>query len=197
MCEKKDFFVSRRGVDQAWATWIAEMLENVGYTTMIQDWDFEIGGNIKLNMQKGLEYCERYIAVISKDYFDSVDCNEEWTSMMTTQLNENKTLLIPIKISCFYPTRGLFNNKSYIDLYEVNEKEAQNRLLNGIKSVYNKPRKSKGFPGGENLNRQQSKAIYPPNNINAYTPENNVYRDYVDKTIEFKSNTIDTIKINL
>ena len=36
-----DFFISYNHKDEQWATWIAKTLEDSGYTTIIQAWDFK------------------------------------------------------------------------------------------------------------------------------------------------------------
>ena len=48
----KDFFISYNKADRAWAEWIAWTLEEAGYSTTIQAWDFQAGGNFVLEMQK-------------------------------------------------------------------------------------------------------------------------------------------------
>ncbi len=45
MSEKKDFFISYNQADRRWAEWIAWYLEEEGYTTVIQAWDFQPGSN--------------------------------------------------------------------------------------------------------------------------------------------------------
>jgi hypothetical protein len=37
---KRDFFISFNKADRAWATWIAWVLEEAGYSVFFQDWDF-------------------------------------------------------------------------------------------------------------------------------------------------------------
>src|SRR4051812_38492869 len=44
--DKRDFFVSFNQADRAWATWIAWVLEEAGYSVFFQDWDFR--GNFVL-----------------------------------------------------------------------------------------------------------------------------------------------------
>ena len=39
----KDFFVSYNKADREWAEWIAWQLEESGYTTVLQAWDFLAG----------------------------------------------------------------------------------------------------------------------------------------------------------
>lgn len=55
----KNFFVSYNGKDKAWAEWIAYQLEEAGYTTVIQAWDFQAGGNFVLEMQKATAEAEK------------------------------------------------------------------------------------------------------------------------------------------
>lgn len=63
---KRDFFVSFNKADRAWATWIAWVLEEAGYSVFFQDWDFR--GNFVLEMDKAHSWSRRTIAVLSPDY---------------------------------------------------------------------------------------------------------------------------------
>ena len=47
---RRDFFVSFNCADRAWAEWIAYELEDAGYTTFFQHWDFSPGSNFVLEM---------------------------------------------------------------------------------------------------------------------------------------------------
>jgi hypothetical protein len=44
-----NFFISYNKADHPWATWSAWQLEEVGYTVLIQAWDFRPGSNFILN----------------------------------------------------------------------------------------------------------------------------------------------------
>ena len=50
----KDFFISYNKTDKEWAKWIAGTLEEYGYETVIQEWDFEPGNNFILKMQEAI-----------------------------------------------------------------------------------------------------------------------------------------------
>ena len=65
----KNFFISYTGRDRAWAEWIAWILEEEGYSTVIQAWDFRPGGNFVLDMQQATT-AARTIAVLSSLYLD-------------------------------------------------------------------------------------------------------------------------------
>jgi hypothetical protein len=41
----RDFFISYTGSDRTWAEWVAWQLEEAGYTTILQAWDFEAGSH--------------------------------------------------------------------------------------------------------------------------------------------------------
>jgi hypothetical protein len=47
---RRDFFISYTGADLAWAEWIAWQLEEAGWTTILQAWDFAVGQNFILRM---------------------------------------------------------------------------------------------------------------------------------------------------
>ena len=63
--DRRNFFVSYTSVDEGWATWIAHVLEDTGYSAVIQAWDFRPGSNFVIEMQQALQSSERLIAVLS------------------------------------------------------------------------------------------------------------------------------------
>jgi hypothetical protein len=76
----KDFFVSYSGADRAWAEWIAWVLEEAGYTVVLQAWDFRPGSNFVLEMQQAAAQAERTIAVFSPDFLASRFTAPEWAA---------------------------------------------------------------------------------------------------------------------
>ena len=68
---RKDFFISYTHADQGWDAWIAWHLEEAGYHTMLQAWDFQAGSNFVLDMDAATRQATRTIAVLSPDYFTS------------------------------------------------------------------------------------------------------------------------------
>lgn len=63
----KDFFVNYNKADRPWAEWIAWRLEEAGYSTVIQAWDFRPGSNFVLEMHRAAQEAERTVAVLSPD----------------------------------------------------------------------------------------------------------------------------------
>ena len=145
MKANKDFFISYTHNDEQWATWIAGTLENAGYTTIIQAWDFKPGESFIHNMHKALIDCERFIAVLSEKYFESLYCQAEWENAFMNDPTGEKALFIPVRTDSAEP-KGLFASRIYIDLFGKSEEEAKQTLLNGV-STENRPKNAPSFPG--------------------------------------------------
>jgi len=160
MDDKKDFFISYTKEDEQWAEWIAGTLEEAGYKTIIQAWDFKAGENFVSNMHNALINAERFIAVLSYKYLESLLCQVEWTAAFTKDLKSEKALFIPIRIADVEPI-GLLAPIVYIDLYGVDKEIAKNKLLNGV-NVSRRPRNIPSFPG---TNRTQLSGKMPFNNL--------------------------------
>ncbi|MDR2579425.1 MAG: tetratricopeptide repeat protein [Fibromonadaceae bacterium] len=144
--DKRDFFISYNKTDEQWTKWIAAVLEQNGYSCYIQALDFRPGGNFVLDMQNSLTQSERFIAVLSPNYLDSMYCQAEWASAFTKDPNGEKGIFIPVRVSDVEP-KGLFAGIVYIDLFSVKEEKiAVERLLNGVdkKDI---PRHRPSYPG--------------------------------------------------
>ena len=127
MSEKIDFFISHSHVDKQWAEWIASFLEQEGYSTFWGDRDLKVGDNFVSIIQEYIEKADRMIAVCSPSYFSSTFCQAE----VSTMLAKKKNGIIPVKVSDVQPI-GELANILYIDLYNVNESEAKERLLKAV-----------------------------------------------------------------
>ena len=75
-----DFFVSYTSADKAWAEWIGYVLEEEGFTAVIQAWDFRPGSNFVLEMQRAATEADRTIMVLSPDYLKSQFASPEWAA---------------------------------------------------------------------------------------------------------------------
>jgi TIR domain len=62
----RDFFISYNRFDQQWAEWVAWILEEAGYSVVIQAWDFRPGGNFVLDMQRAAADSNKTIAILSE-----------------------------------------------------------------------------------------------------------------------------------
>lgn len=142
----KDFFVSYNGADKDWAEWIAWTLEDVGYTTVIQAWDIRPGSDFVLEMQKAASQAEKTVAVLSKNYLNAQYTHPEWAAAFAKDPQGNERLLIPIRVG-ICDLNGLLQQRVYIDLVGINDKQkARDILIKGL-SCRNKPTKEPIFPG--------------------------------------------------
>jgi tetratricopeptide (TPR) repeat protein len=84
----KDFFISYNKADRAWAEWIAWQLDEAGYTTIVQAWDFRPGSNFVLGMQHAAIESARTIGVLSSDYLNALFTQPEWAAAFAQDLPE-------------------------------------------------------------------------------------------------------------
>ncbi|MBI4787368.1 MAG: toll/interleukin-1 receptor domain-containing protein [Chloroflexi bacterium] len=140
-----DFFISYNHADQSWAEWIAWQLEQAGFTTVIQAWDFRPGSNFILEMQRAAAECERTIAVLSPNYLASLFTQPEWAAALARDPTGAKRALVPIRVrEC--ELKGLLAPVVYIDFVGVDEPTAKQRLLDGIHRERRVPVKPPAFP---------------------------------------------------
>jgi tetratricopeptide (TPR) repeat protein len=142
---KKDFFISYNKADRLWAEWIAWHLEDEGYTTLIQAWDFRPGSNFILEMNKAVIEADRTIAIISPDYLTSQYTQTEWTAVLARDPSGEHGTLLPIRVrEC--DLKGILPQIIYIDLVELEESDAQKVLLSEIRQERVKPTVRPIFP---------------------------------------------------
>jgi tetratricopeptide (TPR) repeat protein len=141
----KDFFISYTGADQAWAEWIAETLEQADYVTVLQAWDFRPGENFIQRMNQALDEAKRVLAVLSPAYFASEYARDEWTAALVRDRGQGDRLL-PVRVAaCQLPP--LLANRVYIDLVDLEEQLAAERLRAGVEPGRVRPVGKRRFPG--------------------------------------------------
>ena len=143
--EKKDFFISYNKHDKAWAEWIAWQLENAGYSTIIQAWDFRPSGNFVADMQRAMANTERTIAVLSPDYLTSKFTQPEWHAAFASDPTGELGLLLPVMVHECTLT-GLLPQIVHIKMTGLSEDEAIEALLEGVKRGRARPETSPDFP---------------------------------------------------
>lgn len=144
----KDFFISYNGADKVWAEWIAWQLEEAGFSTILQAWDFRPGGNFVLKMQEASEKAKRTIAVLSPNYLRADFTQPEWTAAFSRDPQGTKGILVPVMArDCKKELEGLWPQIIYISLLSLSEQAARKTLLEGINRDRNKPKTPPAFPG--------------------------------------------------
>jgi hypothetical protein len=144
MSSEKDFFISYNQEDRQWAEWIAWILEEKNYSVVIQAWDFRPGGNFVLEMQKAV-IAHRIIAVLSENYINAEFTHPEWATAFSRDPKGEKGILIPVRVKAC-PLPGLLAPIIYVDIVELGEEEAQEKLIKSL-NLRNKPPIKPLFPG--------------------------------------------------
>jgi hypothetical protein len=143
----KDFFVTYSSKDQPWPTWVAATLESAGYTVTLQAWDFRPGDNFMAKMDEALTGCRHAIGILSPNYLKSVFTRAEWTAAYRQTLLGKARGFIPVRVVDCDPS-PLLGPIAYIDLVDIEEDEARERLLAGV-DTRPVPRAAPPFPGGK------------------------------------------------
>jgi hypothetical protein len=143
--QQRDFFISYTSTDRTWAEWIAWQLEEAGWTTVLQAWDFAPGDNFVERMRDALEQADRTIALLSQAYLASPYATDEWTGAFLHD-RQHAGRLLPVRIEeCQLPR--LLATRVYIDLVGLGRQAARSRLLEGVQRGRRRPKRVPGFPG--------------------------------------------------
>lgn len=149
----RDFFVSYAGADKQWAEWIAYVLEEQGFSVVIQAWDFRPGSNFVVEMQNAAESAIRTIMVLSPDYLQSQFAAPEWAAAFAKDPQGIERKLLPVVVRACEP-RGMLKPLVHIDLTGRDEPDARDTLIEGLGSGRAKPSARPAFPappGGQSL----------------------------------------------
>ena len=153
-----DFFISYNKADEAWAVWIAWVVEEAGYKVIIEAWDFRPGGNFVQKMNEAVAEAERTIAVLSPNYLSPQAryAFAEWAAAIAQDPTGEKGKLVPVRIAdC--DVRGLLSTIIYIDLVGlVDESAAREKLRAGLQ---------KGCPKLKTPVFPAAKPLFPPNSV--------------------------------
>ena len=145
MAKRADFFISYTKSDRAWAEWIAWTLEEAGYTTVNQAWDFGPGTNFVLKMNEATRTSKQILMVLSKAYLRSRFANSEWAAGFVDDPEGTRKRLLPVRVGKS-PPHPLLKALVYTDLVDATEAEARERLINAL-NPRAKPEQAPVFPG--------------------------------------------------
>ena len=181
MDDSKNFFISRTGKNSEWAKWIAGTLENHNYSTIIQDWDFYSGENIISNMDNAIKNTQATIVVWSKEYEEKELCKEEWTATFMDSFKKGSNRKLFIARIEEHEVVGILSARSYFDLFNKNEEDAEKELLNKVSS---EPidRKDFNFPNKDSKKIKQD-VVFPIHL--SKSQNNNLLFKYKQKITEY------------
>lgn len=143
-----DFFISYTAVDRQHAEWIAWQLEDAGYNTFFDKWDFRPGNNFVLLMQYATTVAKHTIGVLSPSYLEALYTQPEWAATFADDPIGKSRKFIPVRVVECNVT-GILKPIVYIDLVDClkrsDENGAKEALLIGIKDRA-KPKCPPAFP---------------------------------------------------
>ncbi|MGW5428960.1 WD40 domain-containing protein [Streptomyces sp. NPDC004059] len=146
-----DFFISYSPADERWASWIAWTLEEAGYRTVLQAWDFVPGTNFVDFMDRGVSESAAVIAVLSRNYERSRYGRMEWQAALRADPDAPERRLITVRVEDI-PVEGLLATITYVDLVPVADPAAARELLLArVRQALDgraRPSLPPGYPGG-------------------------------------------------
>lgn len=142
--EPLDFFISYTGCDEAWAEWIAWQLEAENFSVLIEAWDFLPGSDVPDHIDRGMK-ARHTLAVVSAAYLKSKHCLNEALGAAWNGGDIGQRKLIPLRIEDVRDT-GTIGKKAWIDLFDVEEATARERLLK-VTLETARPTRPPNFPG--------------------------------------------------
>ncbi|MFJ4619305.1 TIR domain-containing protein [Streptomyces sp. NPDC088812] len=146
-----DFFVSYSPADERWASWIAWTLEEAGYRTVLQAWDFVPGTNFVDFMDRGVSESAAVIAVLSRNYERSRYGRMEWQAALRADPDVPERRLLTVRVEDI-PVEGLLATITYVDLVPVTDPAAaRDLLLTRVRQALDgraRPSLRPDYPGG-------------------------------------------------
>ncbi|MEW5533630.1 toll/interleukin-1 receptor domain-containing protein, partial [Streptomyces virginiae] len=145
-----DFFISYSPADEQWAAWIAWTLEEAGYRTVVQAWDFVPGTNFIDFMDRGVSESVAVIAVLSRHYERSTYGRMEWQAALRASPESPERRLLTVRVDEM-PIEGLLATITYVDLVGVADTDtARSLLLTRVGQAVDghaRPGRRPGYPG--------------------------------------------------
>ena len=127
----KDFFISYNKADQKVAEWVGWVLEEAGYSVVLQSWDFRPGENFILKMHRASTETRSTIALLSANYLASDFARQELAAALASDPQGRSRRLIPIRVGEFKP-EGLLGSLVYADILGLPEEAARLVILQAL-----------------------------------------------------------------
>ncbi|WP_371497630.1 FxSxx-COOH system tetratricopeptide repeat protein [Kitasatospora sp. NBC_00374] len=143
--QRVDFFISHAGADRAWAEWVAWQLEDAGYTTELDHWDWAPGENFVLKMNQALDGGGRMVALFSAAYFEPERfTTDEWTAIVAA-----KDKMVPIRLDTA-KAPSILGPIITASIQNMDADAAHTALLEAVRKALGergRPHQEPGFPG--------------------------------------------------
>jgi hypothetical protein len=144
-----DFFISHAGTDEEWATWIAQQLENAGYTVELDVWSWAAGMDVIEATQRAMDHAARVLAVWSPDYFTRLWAQlEHRVTFAAAQTRPGWLLPVVVHACAEEMIPVLYRTLIRVDLVDLGESEARARLLKAVAGP-RRPTARLPYPGSQ------------------------------------------------
>jgi len=154
-----DVFISYASEDADWAKWIGWVLEEEGYTVVLQQWDFLPGSNFILQMHRTSRSCKHTMPVLSPAFLSSHYTHPEWAAAVAEDPTGEARKLIPVRVrECVLD--GLLRPIVYVDLVGEDEDTARRKLVSSISGDRLKPRIQPKYPNASEAAREEQ-PVFP------------------------------------
>ncbi|WP_083532887.1 toll/interleukin-1 receptor domain-containing protein [Bosea sp. WAO] len=141
-----DFFINYTSADSQWAEWIAYVLEERSFKTIIQAWYFIPGSNFVLEMQRATSQADRTVLVLSPDYLRSGMASSEWARAFNRDPEGLERKLLPVMVRRCEPD-GLLASIVQVRIDAMDEDAARDAVLASASRARAKPSGPPPFPG--------------------------------------------------
>jgi hypothetical protein len=146
MTSNNSYFVSYNQRDRTWAEWIAWTIEDLGYRSHIQAWDFIPGRNWVNEMQTRLADSHAVVCVLSPDFLNSDFAAAEWQAAFASDPIGRERRLIPVRVKeC--QLEAILQTIVYVDLVGIDRDKARELLRRALIGERAKPKAEPNFPG--------------------------------------------------
>jgi hypothetical protein len=163
-------FISYNKADAAWAEWVAWIFHDIGYQVTLQAWNFRPGHNFVHEMNLALTQSDQCILVLSPESLTSDFVSAEWAAAFARDPTGKGRKLIPVRVRDCTPD-GLLGQIVHIDLVGLDEKSAEQRLVDGLRDP-RPPSARPSFPGmgGSSERVSGPRPAFPDGGGSAPTP---------------------------
>ena len=142
-----DFFVSHAGSDEDWAKWLAQQLQNAGYTVELDVWNWSAGIDVIQVTQRALDRASRMLAVWTPEYFTRQWADmEHRVSFARSQLQPGWLLPVVVRACPIEVIPVLYRTLIWVDLVGLSEVEAREKLLAAVEGP-TRPTHRQPYPG--------------------------------------------------
>ncbi len=128
----KDYYVSYSHHDEETARWVSYQISMFGFSTILNPWDYLPGEDFLAKMREAAPYCKKIVILVSERALPDIlssDTTKRQFLLGASGL-EKKSIIVrldPCEIEAY------FKRFRYIDLVNLSENEARERLLSGLR----------------------------------------------------------------